>query len=256
MNINSNKRGQVTIFIIIALVIVALAVLIYFLYPRIFSSASFDAQNPEKYLQECIEKDLQESIEILSSQGGDFNPTNYYLYLGEKLKYLCYTNEYYKLCTVQEPFLQNSIESKISENISTKINECWNFLIETYEGKGYSVSDKIGTTKTEILPERVILRFIDYELSVTKADVETHKSFNIILNNNIYELLEIATNIVEWETSLGDADMWAYMMFFKHIKAEKIKQTDDTKVYIITNKDTGEKFQFASRTLAFPPGLM
>ena len=251
-----DKRGQVTIFIIIAIVIVALAVLIYFLYPRIFSSASFDAQNPERYLQDCVEKDLQESIEILSSQGGEFNPTNYYLYMDDKLNYLCYTNEFYKVCTVQEPFLQNSIESKISENISIKINECWNSLIETYEKKSYSVSNKKGMIKTEILPERVMVRFIDYELTVTKESTETHKSFNIILNNNLYELLEIASNIIEWESTIGDADMWAYMMFFKHLKAEKIKQTDDTKVYILTNKDTGEKFQFASRSLAFPPGLM
>jgi hypothetical protein len=35
---------------------------------------------------------------------------------------------------------------------------------------------------------------------------------------------------------------------------QKIKQDDGTTLYIIENKKTGEKFQFASRSLAFPPG--
>jgi len=255
MNINSNKRGQVTVFIIIAIVIVIIGVLIFLLWPRIFSTSSFDVKNPERFLQQCVEKDLKNSIKLISSQGGEFNPTNYYLYKGDKLNYLCYINEYYKLCRVQEPFLQNSMEGKITDDISPKVDDCWASLIESYEKKSYIVSDKKGTLKTEILPEEVILSFIDYELSVTKDDVEIHKSFNIILNNNIYELLEFASNIVEWEATIGEADMWSYMIFFKHLKAEKIKQTDDTKVYILTNKNTGEKFQFASRSLAFPPGI-
>ena len=242
-------------FIIVALVIVILGVLIYLLWPKIFSSAGLDVKNPEGFLQECVEKDLKESITAISLQGGEFNPTNYYLYDDAKLNYLCYTNEYYKLCKVQEPFLQKSIEDKLTNNISFKVDECWDSLIQSYEKKAYTVSSKKGTLKTEILPEKVILRFTGYELSTTKDDIEIYKSFNIILNSNIYELLEFASNIVEWEATIGEADMWSYMMFFKHIKAEKIKQTDDTKVYIITNKNTGEKFQFASRSLAFPSGI-
>ena len=34
-----------------------------------------------------------------------------------------------------------------------------------------------------------------------------------------------------------------------------IKQTDESTVYILTNKKTNEVFQFASRSLAFPPGI-
>ena len=242
-------------FIIIAIVIVVIGVLIYLLWPRIFSTSSFDVKNPERFLQECVQDDLIESIKLISKQGGEIDPSNYYLYMDDKLNYLCYTNEYYKLCTVQKPFLQNSIEDQITEAISSRVEECWQSLIESYEKKSYSVSDREGNLKTEILPGKTILRFIDYEVIISKDNVETYKSFNIILNNNLYELLGFASNIIEWEATIGEADMWGYMMFFENLKAEKIKQTDETKVYILTNKDTGEKFQFASRSLAFPPGI-
>ena len=250
-----NKRGQVTIFVVIAIVIVVLGVLIYLLWPRLFSSAAFDVKNPERFLQECIKEDLEQVVSLISSQGGKISPTNYYLYMDEKLNYLCYTNAYYKLCTVQEPFLQESIEDEITQNISTKVDECWSLLIQAYEKKAYDVSEKKGDLRLEILPEKIILRLLDYEISVQKDSIETYNSFNILLDNNLYELLGFTKNIIDWETTIGEADMWAYMMFFKHIKAEKIKQTDDTKVYILTNKETGDKFQFATRSLAFPPGF-
>ncbi len=250
-----NKRGQVTIFIIVAIVVVGLGILFYFLYPKMFSSTGFDVKNPENFLQNCIEKELKQTVDLISLQGGEINPTNYYLYQDEKLNYLCYTNEYYKLCSVQTPFLQKSIEEQLSKNMSTKSKECWSLLIEKYQDKGYSVSSKPGTIKAEILPGKVVLRLLDYEISVKKDASETYNSFNIVLDNNLYELLGIATNIIEWEATFGEADMWSYMMFFKYLKAEKLKQTDETKLYILTNKNTGEKFQFASRSLAFPAGF-
>ena len=94
MNVYSSKRGQVTMFIIIAIVIVVIGVLIYLLWPRIFSTSSFDVKNPERFLQECVQDDLIESIKLISKQGGEIDPSNYYLYMDDKLNYLCYTNEY------------------------------------------------------------------------------------------------------------------------------------------------------------------
>jgi hypothetical protein len=44
------------------------------------------------------------------------------------------------------------------------------------------------------------------------------------------------------------------MAFYPDVKVEKKKQSDGTKVYIITDRNTGEKLQFATRSLAWPPG--
>ena len=43
-----NKKGQLTVFIIIGIVIVGFAVLVYVFYPNIKSNFGFEEQNPSK----------------------------------------------------------------------------------------------------------------------------------------------------------------------------------------------------------------
>ena len=44
------------------------------------------------------------------------------------------------------------------------------------------------------------------------------------------------------------------MVFYPEFIIDKLKQGDGTTVYIITDKETETKFQFASRSFAWPPG--
>ena len=80
------------------------------------------------------------------------------------------------------------------------------------------------------------------------------QSFNVILNNNLYELIGIANSIVEWETTLGNADTSTYMTYYNDLKVEKKVKSEGTKIYIITDRNTGNKFQFASRSQVLPAG--
>ena len=75
-----------------------------------------------------------------------------------------------------------------------------------------------------------------------------------MLDNNLYELASIAESIVEWEATYGDSETTTYMNYYHDLKVEKKKQTDGTTIYIVTNRDTRNKFQFASRSVAWPPG--
>ena len=67
-------------------------------------------------------------------QGGVINPTNSFLYYNDKLdkaykvQYLCYTNKYYVPCVMQQPLLQQSIESEINNNIQQTAKTCFNNL--------------------------------------------------------------------------------------------------------------------------------
>ena len=88
-----NKRGQIAIFVIVAVMIVAV-VLVVFLNPGGKIGISRDV-NPSSYLSNCIEPKVEETIEILSRQGGYMVPENYVLYQNEKIQYLCYTNKQY-----------------------------------------------------------------------------------------------------------------------------------------------------------------
>jgi len=44
------------------------------------------------------------------------------------------------------------------------------------------------------------------------------------------------------------------MFLYPNLKVQKLKQGDGTKVYIIEDRNTKEKLQFATRSLVWPPG--
>jgi cell division protein YceG involved in septum cleavage len=249
-----NKRGQITIFIIIAVVIVVAGILIYTFYPEIQASLGLGVKNPQSFIQSCIEEEIEENVEKLSLQGGSLDPTHYIMYNNNKIEYICYTGEYYKTCVVQQPMLKEHVESEIKNEIDKGVDACFDSMEESYQKKGYDVNLKKGSKDIELLPKRIVATF-DYSLTLTKGeDSEKHDSFRVVMNNNLYELISIANSILEWEATYGDAETTIYMNYYHDLKVEKKKQSDGTTIYIITDRNTGNKFQFASRSVAWPPG--
>jgi hypothetical protein len=81
-----------------------------------------------------------------------------------------------------------------------------------------------------------------------------YDSIRVVVDSNIYELVSIANSILNWEATYGDSETTTYMNYYHDLKVEKLKQGEGTTVYILSNRDSGEKFQFASRSVVFPPG--
>lgn len=246
------KRGQVTIFIIIAILVVAVVALVLTLSPSLKKGVGGKPDSPENFIQTCLEDTIKENAELIASQGGSLNPEFYYLYQDNKLQYLCYTNELYETCYVQVPFISKHIENEIKESIEADVNFCFNSLKEKYKDSTLTKGD----ITVELLPKRIVTT-IDNTFVFTEAgDTERRESFRIILNNNLYELSRIASSIINWETTYGDSDPDAYMAIYPDLKVEKHLQDDGTAVYIITDRNTKNKFQFASRSLLTSPAQL
>ena len=242
-----------TIFIIIGIIIVAFGVLIYIFYPQIKSLVSSESENPAAFIQTCLEDEIEDTVELLSLQGGSVDPEGYYLYEGNKLKYLCYTNQYYRPCGVQISFLKDHIESEIEREISPVVDTCFEDLKDSFEDIGYEVDIQSGETTVELLPENIVTT-LTHKLTLTKGDSEQHDTFRIILDSKLYELVSITDSIIDWESNYGEAEPLLYMGLYDYLEIEKEPQTDETTVYVLTNINTDDKFQFASRSFAFPPG--
>ena len=246
------KSGQVTIFVIVAIVIVAVGVLIYMFFPEIKTTLGFSTSDPNSFMQKCMEDEIQNVVESISLQGGSLNPKNYYLYKDNKVEYLCYTSESYLTCVVQQPMLKQHIENEIKNAIKTKEENCFADLKNSFENQGYAVNLKEGETGVELLPERIAITF-NRELTLTKGDSVVYDKLSVFLNNNLYELVSIANSIVNMEVQYGDSETTVYMNYYHNLKVEKLKQGDGTTVYILTNRNTGDRLQFASRSLVWPP---
>lgn len=245
------KRGQVAIFIIVAIVIVG-AVLAVFIYPRIrlAGGAEFTASS---YLKSCLEPKLRSSIELLGKNGGYANPEGFIVYQDQKVKYLCYTNEYYKQCIVQQPLIKNNFEKELKALIEPEARTCLSNLKAEYEKRGYSVST--GTTETgiEIAPSKIKVD-MKAPITITKEQSETFREHTFDIDSQMYDLLMIATSVVDFETTYGDSETTLYMQYYPNLKIEKISLGDGSKVYKLSDVTTNEQFIFASRSVVFPPG--
>jgi hypothetical protein len=191
-------------------------------------------------------------------QGGAMKPKLYYLYDNKTVDYLCYTGEWYKTCYMQKPFLKQSIEAELSANTSVAIQNCMSTMINQLKRKGYEVKI-IGNIEPimKIIPNNLQVSF-NMTMNLQKGEEKmtlNPSMFKTNINSNSYEMIMIASSIQNFEAQFGDSTPETYMSLYPYTKIQKIKQADGTKIYIITDRKTEEKLVFATRSLAWPPGI-
>ncbi len=240
-------KGQVTIWIILAIVIVAVVILLFALKvpQRLFISS-----NPNIQLADCIQPELENSLETVSNQGGSINPVNAISYQDNKIEYLCYTNEYYKTCVMQQPLLKQHVERELVENLTPKIAECLDIIKQSLESKGYNVESRRKEVSLELEPSN--LRLVVSGITAEKESSASYDKFVVEEKTSTYDFLMLASSILNWEARYGDAEITTYMAYYPNIKVEKYKQSDGSKIYILSKGD--EKFIFATRSLSWPAG--
>ena len=97
-----SKRGQVTVFIILGIVVIA--VIAFFLYlGGIFTKEEMTREEAERFVatqiepiknivRDCVKKDLVEGVLFVSIQGGYFDPIYYETFGGYDIAYACKEN--------------------------------------------------------------------------------------------------------------------------------------------------------------------
>ncbi len=246
---NMKKKGQVTIFIIVGIVIVA-AVLVWFLWiqPTYFPSAG-----GKPGFEGCVETAIEDGLEEIGATGGFVNPEFYYLYQGKKVPYYCYTNLYYNACVVQKPFLKQHFEEGLRLVAKEKIDRCFESSLENLKSRGYTVIGGVGDLSLELVPGKVAVVY-DAPVVIQRDAAQKFTKFAFDMNSPIYEMVMVATSIVQFETAFGDADTDGFMLYYPDLIVRKMKQSEGTTIYIIEDKISETKLQFASRSFAWPAG--
>ncbi len=248
-NLLKSKRSQLTIFIILALVIVAILMVLF--YPRL--KVLILGPSPTDFIKKCAEDATEEVLEKIKVQGGSLEPENYILYNGEKVEYVCYINEYYKNCIMQKPFLKQDIEKEITAYIEPRIKECFSSLEQELEKRGSSVSLKDIDVQTSLIPNSILIN-INAPMTVSRGGTSLFERFKVDIDSQLYDLVMLASSISNYEARYGDSETLTYMLYYPDIRVEKKEQSDGSRIYILTYKPTNEQFIFASRSIAWPPG--
>ena len=249
-----NKRGQTAIFVIVAIFIVVGGILIYYLFPGVQSVFKGEI-SPNNFIQSCVEGEVKSGIEMLSKQGGYSNPEGYVLYQGNKIKYLCYTSQYFLPCNVQQPLIKRQFEVELEKIIKLETDECVQNLKEEYEGRGFVVSGMKDTNvNVEIIPEKIKV-IVEAPMTISKDEVtQNFRSFDVELRSKLYDLLMISTSLIDFEATYGNTETTFYYLYYPNLIIQKIKLGDGSTVYKVQDVTTKEEFSFASRSLAWPGG--
>jgi hypothetical protein len=246
-----NKRSQITIFIIIAVVLVLLIALAFIFWPKI--KIYITGIEPNSYIKDCAMKAINEAKEKTGLQGGSLEPENYLLYKDEKLDYLCYTSEYYKTCLIQMPLLKQHVEAEIENYAKDKVAQCVDNLKRDMETKGYSVEYKSSNLKINFEPNNLVVT-IDSGFTATKGDSsQTYDNFKFSERSGFYTLMMIVSSIINWEARYGGSESTIYMTYYPNVKVQKITRDEGT-AYLLGDRNTGEQFNFATRSLMWPAG--
>jgi len=240
------NRGQVTIFILIGILIVS-AVLIFFLWGR---PTFFSDRSGVKGFEGCVEDALESGISQLEGKAGFIDADFTYSYMGEELTYLCYTNDFYETCVVQVPFLKNVFDENLEALIRGEVEACYDASLDSLRAQGYEVVAGAVDYNIEIEPGVVRLEIE----APTSVGTTRFTRFNVKANAPVYEMVMIATSILQFESKYGDADVSAMMLYYPDYYIEKTKRGEGTTVYVLDSKVFGNKFKFASRSLVFPAG--
>ena len=243
------KRGQISIFIIVAIVIVV-AVLGVFLFPQL-NILTGDV-NPSSYLVNCIEPEVKAIKEVLSKQGGYSEPENTLMYLGTEIQYLCYTAEDYKPCLVQQPLLVSHIEQEIEGFIEPRARQCVIDLQRQYERRGYDVRAEQGEIDVKIVQGSINIEFLS-PMTLTKETTQSFDKFSISIDSEWYDLLLTAVSIIDFESTYGDSETTLYIQYYPNLVIDKIRRDEGT-VYNLRNIISGDDFTFATRSLVWPRG--
>ncbi len=249
----SHRKAQITVFIIVGIIIVVVA-LILLIYPS-FKSGFSQEINPAEYIKSCTESAVKKSVEIAGKQGGSVHPQHTVSFQGENIEYLCYTNAYYKTCVMQQPLLKQHLEYELVNDIKPKIEDCVQSLQGELEKRGFTVAKQRPDVTLSIIPKTIDVN-VKLGLKVTKGETSTYDTVTVQVPSSLYDLAMVSESILNFEARYGDADPLGYMFYYPDLKVQKLKQDDGTKIYILHNRNSGEEFQFASRSLSWPAGYI
>ncbi|MDD5086638.1 MAG: hypothetical protein PHV16_02705 [Candidatus Nanoarchaeia archaeon] len=200
------KRGQVSIFIIIGVVLI-LAISLFFLIRRNSSGFGFvgspDTRPIEHYIDLCIKSSASDALYLAGVQGGYTKTPNIYFESG-----YARTAYWYNKGEDISPSV-GKIEQELSLYVDDTLPECMESL-KVFSDMGYEF--EFGELKTEAeITENNVDFNINYPIKIIKGDSiseisDFHQSFDVRLGH----IIIIAKEIVEKE--IEDPD-WIDMTY-------------------------------------------
>ena len=249
----NNKKAQLTIFIIVAIVIVVGIVAAFWLMGRVDTDTPTDL-NPKQFVQKCVQDAIEDSVEKMLENGGQRVPSQAISYQGHEWNYLCYQADYYQGCYNIHPMLELQIESEIVRDTNDGIQRCFDTMREDLENRGYDVKGGATEYSINLLPGYVEINLMK-PIDVSREETaQSFEDFTTRVLSPIYDLVQIAREVVNSEAQFCHFEYNGYMLLYPKYDIRRIDYTD-SKIYRLIDRGSGAELRFAIRSCAFAPGI-
>ncbi len=202
-----NKKGQLMIFVIIAIVIVT-GIIIYFLVREkiIIDEIPAELRPVFNYYENCIEQEAREAVNLAGSQGGfveipAYIPGSEYAPFSSQLNFLGFPVPYWYYISgngiIKEQAPRKSdIEKEIANYIGERVREC---DFGSFNNQGFIVELGNAEVDVEIDDNKVDVN-VDSNLAVSRGEVSGRKEGHYIrIDSKLGKFYNIAKRIYEKE---------------------------------------------------------
>jgi len=194
------KRGQVTIFVLLGLVVVTIIVILL-LFQTNFFEQEIKGEEAERILEpqlnpikervmDCVEASAKRGELLIAKQGGYLDPP-YYVRLGDyEVSYGCYLSEGVYMTTLP---LMSKVEEELQEYIQqedtlVELNEC--FSLDDFSSEGFTVDSNIDTLTT------------DFDIGFSETTIKT--TFPLTITKEGYATV-VNEFVIQYPSGLGKA---------------------------------------------------
>lgn len=249
-----NKRGQVTAFVILGIVIVVIVALFFvgrqtIFLPTTTTNLNQELNDIEEHILDCLEKDstpnANEIIKTIGLQGGYLNPgeDTFILYNDSRVSFLCYNIESDERCRNRALTITN-MEEQINEAVKNSLEQCLD--VEGFEQfKPYGVSAGTLNVKITIEDQSVIVE-LDYPIVLTANENRVSRNkFSKTFDYSLGDLYEVSQDIVDDETEFGTFDTLSYMALRQGEIRIYEQKPYPNKMFTVKKEDNDYLFRFA-----------
>jgi hypothetical protein len=255
MEFRHKKRAQVTIFIILAIIIV-IGVSAYFLlfYNGVNVSKTIKS-DPAQYIHDCAKDNANLFLDNVLAHGGVFynelSDWEFLSFNNTKVLLLCYTNETKKNCINRHPLLELEIEKKLTSFLKPKIETCFSEVIDAL--KPGVVSEGSMNFSLDVIKGKILF-YIEKPITIASGEESTSfRRFDTEVSSNIYELLDVQNMIITREVSCDcqdnncNADLGKINLDYPQLITARFMTEKHEKIYTLTSSLNKNKFSFAVR---------
>ena len=247
------KRGQITFFIVLGIVILVVIAFLFFvkgLYkiPEREKVILVPTQKDpvEKYVESCIIKTANEALDRIYLYGGYIDQTHY-IKDYNKIPLFTYTSEdvMYNI----QPHLKE-INYRTSEYVKNNLLNCVDFT--DFRNQGYNIQDGSSVDKVVLdIQDNKIIFNIDYVVDVERSGVkETYDNFKTFIPSKLGKVFGFMTDIVNEEcmgyessllSNLEDRAIYEDIVIYRF----PLNVGSGINRYELNSKSDGRSFHFA-----------